>query len=123
MNGQQEEPASSEARTPLQNLERHILGRLGRGFLVLVPLIITLLFVNYLVISLRTIFRPSVNIIIESRFLEDVPAIAPLAWLVLVVVLVAFFYIVGALVMTGSRGRVVQLQSAILRRMPLMKAV
>ena len=123
MNGQHGEPASGEARSALQNLERHIFRRLGRGFLVLVPLIITLLFVNYLVISLRTIFRPSVNIIIESRFLEDVPAIGPLAWLVLVVVLVAFFYFVGALVMGGSRGRVVQLQSAILSRIPVIKTI
>ena len=123
MNGQHEDPPSGEARSALQNLERHILGRLGRGFLVLVPLMVTLLIVNYLVISMRTIFRPSVNIIIQNRYLEGVPAITPLAWLVLVVVLVAFFYFVGALVMAGSRRRVVQLQSAILSRIPVVKTI
>ena len=123
MNGQHSDPSSGEAGSARQNLERHIFRRLGRGFLVLVPLIITLLIVNYTVISLRTIFRPTVNLIIENRFLEGIPAVAPLAWLVLVVVLVAFFYFVGALVMAGSSRRVVQLQTAILSRIPVIKTI
>ena len=123
MNGQHEDPASGESLSALQTLERHIFRRLGRGFLVLVPLLITLLIVNYVIISLRSIFRPSVTPLIHSRLLEDVPAITFLVWLVLVVVLVAFFYFVGALVMAGSRRRVVQLQSAILSRIPVVKTI
>lgn len=84
MNGQQEDPAPGEARSALQNLERHILGRLGRGFLVLVPLIITLLIVNYVIISLRSLFRPTINVIIKNGYLEGIPAIGPLAWFVLI---------------------------------------
>ena len=123
MNGQQENPAPGEARSALQNLERHILRRLGGGFLVLVPLLITLLIVNYVVISLRSLFRPTINVIIHNPLLEGVPAITPLAWIVLAVVLLGFFYFVGALVQAGSRGRVVQLQSAILSRIPVVKTI
>jgi uncharacterized membrane protein len=123
MNGQHEDPASGEALSALQSLERHILGRLGRGFLVLVPLIITLLIVAYAVISLRNLFRPAVNVFVQNRLLEDVPAVTPLVWTVLVVVGLAFFYFAGALVLAGSRRRVVQLQSAILSRIPVVKTI
>ena len=38
-------------------------------------------------------------------------------------VLLGFFYFVGALVLAGSRRRVVQLQSAILSRIPVVKTI
>lgn len=124
MNGQHEDPASGEARTALQSLERHVLGRLGRGFLVLVPLIVTLVIVGYTLVKLRDIFRPTIiNVVIKNPPLEGVPGITPLAWTVLLVLVLAFFYVVGALVMAGSRRRVVQLQSAVLSRIPVVKTI
>jgi len=123
MNGQHEDASSGAEPSALQNLERHIFGRLGRGILVLIPLIVTLLIVGYLLMSLRNIFRPTIDVIISNPLLEGVPAITALAWTVLVVLLLGFFYFVGALVMAGSRRRVVQLQTAILSRIPVVKTI
>ena len=107
----------------LQSIERHVFGRLGRGFLVLIPLIVTLLIVGYLLVSLRNIFSPTVDVITSNPILQGVPAITPVVWSILVVLLLGFFYFVGALVMAGSRRRVVQLQTAILSRIPVAKTI
>ncbi|MCL0028982.1 DUF502 domain-containing protein [Dehalococcoidia bacterium] len=107
----------------LQSLERHIFGRLGRGFLVLIPLIVTLLIIGYLLVSLRNIFSPTVDVITSNPILQSVPAITPVVWTLMVVLLLGFFYFVGALVIAGSRRRVVQLQTAILSRIPVAKTI
>ena len=76
-----------------------------------------------MLVSLRSIFRPTVNVIIRNSFLDAIPAGTVLAWTVLIVLLLGFFYFVGALVVAGSRRRVVQLQSAILSRIPVVKTI
>ena len=43
-----------------QRIQRHLLRRMGRGFLVLIPLLITLLIVRYLVAVVEALFSPFV---------------------------------------------------------------
>lgn len=123
MNGQHDEPALGGSRSTIQRVEGHVWQRLSRGFLVLIPLLITLLIVDYLLGALKSFFAGPHDLIIRLPFIEDVPAISSLAWFVLVVVVLLIFYTLGALVTAGSRTQVIDFQNAILSRIPIVKSI
>ncbi len=97
---------------------------MGRGFLILIPLLITLLIVRYVIAAINGVFRPFVGVFVNRSFINELPASTPLTWLVLSILTLAFFYLIGVLV-TGGRGqnRVVEFQNAILSRIPVVKTI
>jgi len=123
MNGQHEKINSGDSRTTIQRVEVHVWQRLSRGFLVLIPLLITLLIVRYLITTLDSIFRPFVDVFIQRPFIEDIPAISIIAWFVLSGVVLGIFYFIGALVTAGSRRKVIDVQNAVLSRIPIVKSI
>lgn len=123
MNGHQENPGSHDQRSTLQRVESHVWQRLGRGFLVLIPLLITLLIVRYLIASLDSIFSPFIDVFVQRPFIRNIPAVSIVAWFVLATVILGIFYTLGSLVTAGSRTRVIHLQNAILSRIPVVKSI
>jgi uncharacterized membrane protein len=123
MNGQHEDPGSGSSRSAIQRVEGHVWQRLSRGFLVLIPLLITLLILDYLVAGLRSFFKGPHALIIRLPFIEGIPAISIIAWFALVGVVMAIFYTLGSLVTTGSRSQVIDFQNAILSRIPVIKSI
>ena len=91
MNGQHENLGSSNSRSAIQRLERHVWQRLSRGLLVLIPLLITILIVEYLVAGLKSFFHTPHGLLIRLPFIEGVPAISIIAWIVLASVVLAIF--------------------------------
>ena len=92
----------------VRRVERHIWSRLGSGFVVLVPLIVTLLILRIVFDYLDGIFRP---------LLEATPLNIPGIGAAIVLVL---FYVVGAF-FAGERLRA--WQDAILSRIPVVKTI
>ncbi|MCH7800887.1 MAG: DUF502 domain-containing protein [Chloroflexi bacterium] len=123
MNGQHENSNSGDSRTTIQRVESHVWQRLGRGFLVLIPLLITLLIIRYLIATLDSIFSPFIDVFVQRPFIEDIPAISILAWFVLAGVVLGIFYFIGALVAAGSRRQIIDFQNAILSRIPVVKSI
>jgi len=127
MNGQHEKISSGDSRTTLQRVESHVWQRLSRGFLVFIPLLITILIVLYISIylknTLNSIFGQAIEFIIQIPIIEGIPAVEILAWLVLVSMLLGTFYFIGALVTAGSRRQIIDVQNAVLSRIPIVKSI
>ena len=122
MNGTTDEdtrPANGEDqvqdRTPLQRLEGHFLGTMASGFFVLIPLLVTILILQFVVVSLDGVFRGDGGLL--SRTALNFPGVG-------VVVLVVVLYGMG-LIVSGrvGRRRVVQWQGAVLSRIPIVKSI
>ena len=107
-----------------QRIQRHLLRRMGRGFLVLIPLLITLLIVRYLVAVVEALFSPFVAILTDRTFIQNIPGAASITWAVVLILTLAFFYLLGTLA-TGPRwqNRVSAVQNAILSRIPVVKTI
>lgn len=123
MNGQHENLGSGNSRSAIQRVERHVWQRLSRGFLVLIPLLITILIVDYLIAGLKSFFHAPHGLLIRLPYIEGVPAISIIAWIVLASVVLSIFYTLGALVTTGSRAQLIDFQNAILSRIPIVKSI
>ena len=103
-------------RKVVQRVEGHIWGRMGRGLLVLIPLIVTLLILRFVVVSVDEVFRG------EGGFIEDDHALDFQG--VGLVFLVLGLYAVGLLVSVGRVGRaIVRLENAVLSRIPVVKSI
>ena len=122
MNGTTDEdtrPANGEDqvqdRKPLQRLEGHFLGTMASGLVVLIPLLVTILILQFVVVSLDGVFRGDGGLL--SRTGLNFPGVG-------VVVLVVVLYGMG-LIVSGrvGRRRVVQWQGAVLSRIPIVKSI
>ena len=98
----------SEEQSLLRRLERHVWRRVVSGFVVLVPLIITILILRLVFLFVDDIFRPS----FENTPL-DIAGIGVLITLVLL-------YLVGAF-LAGKR--IQALQDAVLSRIPIVRSI
>ena len=107
-----------------QRIQRHLLRRIGRGFLVLIPLLITLLIVRYLVAVVEAFLSPIVAVLTDRTFIQNIPGADPITWAVVLILTLAFFYLLGALA-TGPRwqNRVAAVQNAVLSRIPVVKTI
>ena len=56
-----------------QRIQRHLWRRMGRGFLVLIPLLITLLIVRYLVAAIDALLSPVVEVFTDRTFVQNIP--------------------------------------------------
>ena len=114
--------APEEHRTAFQRAEGHILGRMGSGLLVLIPLLITLVVLNFLFVAFARMFRPVVDLIKGSPYVKELPL--PVVWAVFILIIFLSLYILGALVASrAGRRRVVRWQGAVLSRIPIVKTI
>ena len=120
-----EQDDQQEERPPAsQRIQRHLLRRIGRGFLVLIPLLITLLIVRYMVAVVEAFLSPLVSVLMDRTFIQDIPRAHLITWAVVLILTLAFFYLLGTLA-TGPRWqkRVAAVQNAILSRIPVVKTI
>lgn len=97
--------------SPLKRFERHIGRRILSGFLLLVPLMITIWILVFIVNQVDDFFRPALG---ESYLdILDFPGIG-------IIVTMALFYVVGAF-FAGQRFQA--LQDAVLSRIPIVKTI
>lgn len=114
--------SSQDHRTTFQRAEGHIFGRMASGLLVLVPLLITLVVVNFLFVGFARTFRPLIDLMKESPYVKELPV--SVVWLTFTLALLMSLYIVGALVASrAGRRRVVAWQGAVLSRIPIVKTI
>ena len=110
-NGEEQVPD----RTSFQRLEGHFLGTMVSGFVVLIPLLVTILILQFVFVRLDGVFRG------EGGFLSRTPLNFPgVGVVVLVVVLYGMGLIVSGRV---GRRRVIQWQGAVLSRIPIVKSI
>ena len=100
-------------RKPIQRLERHVWGRMVAGFLVLIPLIVTVLIVRFVIGYMDGFIRP-------LFFVKDKPYDFPGIGLVVAVVVL---YVIGALVSGKLGSLAVSWQSAVLGRIPIVRSI
>ena len=106
-------------RNVIQRMEGHIWGRMGRGLLVLIPLIVTLLILQFVVVSVDNVFRGDGGFL--KRLIDDTPLDFPGVGLIF---LVLVLYAVGLLVSAGRVGRaIVRMEDAVLTRIPVVKNI
>ena len=119
MDGQWEDARREEQgsrrglRARIQGVEGHIWRRLVSGFLVLIPLIITIMVVKFLITFVDGFFRP-------LFFVSDRP------WDVVgigVVFSLVMLYVIGAIVLSKGHGRVAQWQNTVMSRVPVVKGI
>ena len=105
-----ENQASAPGPNLLRRLERHLWRRMFAGFLVLIPLLVTLIVLGLVIGNLDKLFRP----LVPMPF--DVPGIGLVISLVLL-------YAVGSL-LTGRLGRrAINWQGAVLCHIPVVKNI
>ncbi len=85
-------------------IKRHVWRCTTRGFLLLIPLLITILVVRYLVGFAGSAISPFVDFLVGIPVLHDIPGVTPIAWAAVTVAVVLMFYGIGMLV-TGENGR------------------
>jgi uncharacterized membrane protein len=98
-----------------QRVEGHFLGTMASGFVVLVPLLVTILILQFAFVYTDSIFRGEGGLL--SRTPLNFPGIG-------VITLVVILYGMG-LVVSGrvGRRRVVQWQGAVLSRIPIVRSI
>ena len=129
MNGTEQdrlEPDDQQDERPpaSQRIQSHLLRRIGRGFLVLIPLFITLLIVRYLVAVVDAFLSPIVSVLMDRTFIQEFAGAHLITWVVVLTLTLAFFYVLG-MVATGPRWqkRVTAVQNVILSRIPVVKTI
>ena len=119
MDGQWEDARREEQgsrrglRARIQGAEGHIWRSLASGFLVLIPLIITIMVVKFLITFVDGFFRP-LPFVRGTPY--DVLGIGVVFSLVLL-------YVIGAIVLSKGHGRVAQWQNAVMSRVPVVKGI
>ncbi|MCE2457218.1 MAG: DUF502 domain-containing protein [Dehalococcoidia bacterium] len=105
-------------------IRRHVWQSIARGFLLLIPLFITILILRYLVGFAGSVISPFVGFVISRPFLEDIPGATLLVWAAVTGSVLAVFYFLGMLV-TGEKGqnRVAMATNAFLGRIPIVKSI
>ena len=105
-------------RSPLQRLERHVLSRMFSGFFVLIPLIVTVLILQYVFDYLDGVVRGDGGLL--SEVIDKTPLNFPGVGVVIALII---FYVIGALVATQSGRRIVDWPNVILTRIPVVKTI
>ena len=105
-------------------IKRHVWQSIARGFLLLIPLFITILILRYLVGFAGSVISPFVGFVISRPFLEDIPGATLLVWASVTGSVLVVFYFMGMLV-TGEKGqnRVAMAINAFLSRIPIVKSI
>ncbi len=105
-------------------IKRHVWQSIARGFLILIPLFITILILRYLVGFAGSVISPFVGFVISRPFLEDIPGATLLVWAAVTGSVLVVFYFLGMLV-TGEKGqnRVAMAINAFLGRIPIVKSI
>ena len=105
-------------------IKRHVWQSIARGFLILIPLFITILILRYLVGFAGSVISPFVGFVISRPFLEDIPGATLLVWASFTGSVLVIFYFLGMLV-TGEKGqnRVAMAINAFLDRIPIVKSI
>ncbi len=103
-------------RTLLKRVEGHFLGTMASGFVVLIPLLVTILILQFAFVYIERIFRGE-----DGGLLTGTPLNFPGVG---VITLVVILYGMG-LVVSGrvGRRRVVQWQGAVLSRIPIVRSI
>ena len=116
------QPRKREA-LPLR-FKRHVWQCIVRGFLLLIPLFITILIVRYLVGFAGSVISPFVDFVISRPVLEDVPGATLIVWTAVTASALMLFYGLGMLV-TGEKGqhRVALGINTFLSRIPVVKSI
>ena len=102
-----------EQRRLLQRLESHIIRFMLSGFLVLIPLIITVIVLRFFFGYLDSFVRPWISP--RATFL-DFPGVGVLATLIVL-------YLIGALVSWEIGRRAINWQGAVFSRIPVVKSI
>ena len=101
-----------------QRLERHVLRRILSGFLVLIPLIATVLIVRYAFVYVDGIFRGDGGFL--TPLLEGTPLYFPGVGVVFALVIL---YLVGVLITARLGRKALDWQAAIITRIPVVKSI
>ena len=100
--------------TLLQRFEGHFLGTMASGFVVLIPLLVTILILQFAFVYIEGVFRG------EGGLFSRIPTFPGVG----VVTLVVILYVMGLLVSGRvGRRRVVQWQGAVLSRIPIVRSI
>ena len=104
--------------------KRHVWQCIARGFLLLIPLFITILIVRYLVGFAGSVISPFVGFVISRPVLDDIPGATLIVWTAVTASALVLFYGLGMLV-TGEKGqnRVALAINAFLSRIPVVKSI
>ena len=109
-----------EVKTTLtRRVRRHIGRAIISGLFVLIPLLVTLLFVQFIVNYVDGFVRPLIK---RTPYVQDVPYIQDIPGLGLILALL-LFYIVGALVFSESGKRAVEWQNSVLGKIPIIGTI
>ena len=84
-------------------IKRHVWQSIARGFLLLIPLFITILILRYLVGFAESVISPFVDFVISRPILDDIPGATLIVWTAVTAAVLVLFYFLGVLV-TGERG-------------------
>ena len=105
-------------------VKRHVWQSIARGFLLLIPLFITILILRYLVGFAGSVISPFVDFAISRPFLEDIPGATLMVWGAVTATVIVVFYFLGVLV-TGEQGqnRVATAINVFLGRIPIVKSI
>ena len=116
------QPRKREA-LPLR-IKRHVWQSIARGFLLLIPLFITILILRYLVGFAGSVISPFVDFVITRLVLENVPGATFIVWTAVTASALLLFYGLGMLV-TGEKGqnRVALGMNVFLSRIPIVKSI
>ena len=114
---------SERVAFPLR-FKRHVWQSIARGFLLLIPLFITILIVRYLVGFAGSVISPFVDFVISRPILDDIPGATLIVWSSVTASALVGFYSLGMLV-TGEKGqnRVSIGINAFLSRIPIVKSI
>ena len=114
---------SEREALPLR-VKRHVWKSIARGFLLLIPLFVTILILRYLVGFAGSVISPFVDFVISRPFLEDIPGATLVVWAAVTASVLVVFYFLGVLV-TGEKGqnRVAMAINAFLGRIPIVKSI
>ena len=105
-------------------IKRHVWQSIARGFLLLIPLFITILILRYLVGFAESVISPFVDFVISRPILDDIPGATLIVWTAVTAAVLVLFYFLGVLV-TGERGQnwVAMAINAFLGRIPIVKSI
>ena len=82
----------------------HLWARVGRGFIVIIPLLITFIILRYLIVLVEAVFAPLVGVILEVPVIGEIPAAVAIVWFAVLALALSMLYLLGSLV-SGEKGR------------------
>lgn len=102
-----------EDKSEAQRVEKHLKRHIFRGFIVLIPLLVTFLVLRFVINYVDSFFRPHVTGI--APFL-NIPGVG-------VIFTVVLLYLIGLLVSAKAGRRAINWQDALLTKIPIVKSI